>query len=656
MQPVVETSNGSHRICLVDPTISIQVHSRYPVKNFDLENLPGPAEVRQSFYILVLSDSLLRDHSDRVAEWLNTGRHHTIRIILLSPYDHPYERYRPVTPEYFYLLLPEAISGSMLEKSILSAFEHVAALEDRISLLSSLGRSYQEIQRLTTVGQSLASERDFDTLIGSILKEARELVRADAGSIYVTQRSEPGIPPSYLIFKKSALDLNGKEFILQINKNSIAGYVALTGEPLVIDDAYALTGEEEYHFNKEFDKKIDYYSRSMLVIPMKNHRDEVIGVIQLINKKKDYSEKLTIAEMQGEGVIPFSARDVELAMALAGQAAVSIENNQLVQDISNLFEGFVRASVSAIEQRDPTTSGHSFRVAELSTGLAKAVDRDNNSFTAVRFTQEQVRELRYASLLHDFGKVGVREHVLVKSKKLYPSELDTIRWRFKYVRKSFEAKFYKKKIEYMEKHGRKGGYREWSLEQDEKLRQHLEALDRMLEIVESSNEPTILSEHAHSELDHIARNRVKIDGDEFPLLEKPELLSLQVLKGNLNEDERNQIMLHVTNTYNFLIQIPWTSDLQNVPEIALSHHEKMNGKGYPFGMDATEIMLQTRIMTISDIFDALTAADRPYKKGLPAEKALDILSMEAKEGLLDERLLRVFIESGIFRVIENFKR
>ena len=646
------TSQEERKVCFLSaeliPRVSLPDSiPRHPVDDF---RRIQPENDHLNFFCV--TDSWLREHAGELFDWAMRISLQNTRVMVLSSYDYPLERYSPLTPDMIYLTLPENISSESLSRSIRSGLDHLAALQDRTRLLTSLGHSYQEIQRLTAVGQALASERDFDTLIGSILSEARELVHAHAGSIYVTDRREHGVKPTHLIFKKSALNLDGEEFLLPINKRSIAGYVALTGEPLVIDDVYRLTGEEEYRFNSEYDHQNNYYSRSMLVIPMKNHEDAVIGVIQLINRKRSGFKELTVEDMQGDGVTPFSSRDLELGMALAGQAAVAIENNQLLQDISNLFEGFVRASVSAIEQRDPTTSGHSFRVAELSTGMAIAADRATDRvFVDIKFTPQQIRELRYASLLHDFGKVGVREHVLVKAKKLYPSEIEVIRWRFRFIRKSFEARYLKRRVDFLEKYGKSSVYHQFLEENNRELEQHLTRLDRMLEIIEVSNEPTVLSRDAREELEHIARCQFRMDGELHPFLRSEELLSLQVKKGNLNDRERQQIMLHVTNTYNFLIQIPWTGDLINLPEIALGHHEKLDGSGYPFGMEGGDISLQTRMMTIADIYDALTAADRPYKKGMSSERALDILQSEARQGLLDSGVLDLFIQAGVYKLI-----
>src|SRR6185436_16586330 len=219
------------------------------------------------------------------------------------------------------------------------------------------------------------------------------------------------------------------EFTIPVDRTSLAGYCAVTGDPLVIDDAYFLPPDVEYTINRSFDERYGYRSKSMLVIPMKDHKDEIIGVLQLINRKRNFEAVLSTADDVQEQVVPYSKRTVELVTALAGQAAVAIENSRLHEDIEKLFEGFVLAAVHAIEQRDPTTYGHSGSVAGMTVTLADLVDRADGPYRGIRFSREQVKEIRYAALLHDFGKVGVREQVLIKAKKLYPSDLGLVRHR-----------------------------------------------------------------------------------------------------------------------------------------------------------------------------------------------------------------------------------
>ncbi|MFQ5703950.1 MAG: HD domain-containing phosphohydrolase [Gemmatimonadales bacterium] len=509
----------------------------------------------------------------------------------------------------------------------------------------------KEIGELTRIGMALATERDYNSLLNLILTQARRLTSSDAASLYLVEHQDDG--DDMLRFKLSQTysrpDIPLVEFTIPINKSSIAGYVATTGEPLVIDDAYFLPPDSEYEINRSVDSKYNYRTKSILTIPMTDHKGEVIGVLQLINRKRDYEAKLNDESDFDAQVIPYTRRLVELVSALAGQAAVSIENSQLYEDIERLFEGFVRASVTAIEQRDPTTFGHSGRVADMTVGLATVVDRATSGpYAATSFSREEIRELRYAGLLHDFGKVGVREQVLVKAKKLYPPDLALLKQRYSFIRRTADGEFYRKRMEFLEKSGRQG-YDEFLEKLSAEHERELAELDHFIKLVVESNEPTVLPEGSFEELlEYANRFYLDLDGQEQPYLAEDEVRFLSIRKGSLDDAERLEIESHVTHTYRFLQQIPWTKELSSIPKIALGHHEKLNGTGYPGRITASEIPVQTRMMTISDIFDALTASDRPYKRAVPLDRALDILSYEVNDGMLDSDLFELFVEGKVF--------
>ncbi|MFO1527689.1 MAG: HD domain-containing phosphohydrolase [Turneriella sp.] len=606
--------------------------------------------------IWLLTSSSLTENAQLIANWLQKYPQHRSRIIVLGDHEVAESRFMPLGEEHIHLHLPSGVSMVQLRRAIETQINALHAEFDRLNLQEKLANSYIEIRRLTAVGQALATERDFDRLIELVLNSAIELTSADGGSIYLSEKHGQGDKPTHIRFKKSAMQLDAGEFLLPIDKKSIAGYVALTVEPLLIDDVHNLPVDAGYTYNSEYDKAHNYYTKSMMVIPMKNHHEEVIGIIQLINRKRDPDLKLTLEDLKGNAIISFTRKDYSVVSAMAGQAAVAIENNQLLQDIQNLFEGFVKASVTAIEQRDPTTSGHSFRVADYSVNIAMAVNRDTgNRFSSVRFSRNQIQELRYASLLHDFGKVGVREDVLVKAKKLYPSQLELIRWRFHYIRKDIETTLLKKRLDEMQQSPRE----KWP-EIEAKFRADLEKnfaeVDEMFSAILSANEPTVLAAGSFDFLRKIAENRVRVSHDhDIPYLSEQELVMLSIRKGTLDERERLEIESHVTHTYNFLKQIPWTPNLRWVPEIAYGHHEKLNGGGYPLKRRDPEISLQTRMMTIADIYDALTAWDRPYKKAIPPEKAIDILQMEVKDGHVDPDLLKIFIDAKVFARIDELR-
>jgi hypothetical protein len=280
------------------------------------------------------------------------------------------------------------------------------------------------------------------------------------------------------------------------------------------------------------------------------------------------------------------------------------------------------------------------------------VDRGGpGKYRDVKFSKDQLRELRFAGLLHDFGKVGVREHVLVKQKKLYPRDLDVIRHRFAYLLQAADLQFERERANYLSTYGVEA-VEEATMRLNQIRQQRREELQRFLDSIVRANEPSVLPEGTFDELRQInQRSYIDFDGVEKPLLRDDELRFLMIRKGNLDDQERREIESHVTHTYRFLEQIPWTRELRGIPEIAYGHHEKLNGLGYPRRVAGDAIPIQTRMMTISDIFDALTATDRPYKRAVPAVRALDILAMEARDGMLDRDLLDAFIQARVYEEV-----
>jgi HD-GYP domain-containing protein (c-di-GMP phosphodiesterase class II) len=546
--------------------------------------------------------------------------------------------------------------------AVQGALRHAAALVAARRSTRRETRSAGDLHELTRIGVALSTERDLLTLLDMILTQSRRIASADAGSLYLVEKQEDRSKKQerdgevQLRFKlahnQTLPDLPFKETVMPVNHASLAGYVAATGEPLIIPDVYLLPDDVTYKFNRSFDEKVGYRTKSMLVLPLRSHREEVTGVVQLINRKREATVTLTDPATVEAQVLPFDAHSVDLVSALASQAAVAIENARLYEDIERLFEGFVTAAVTAIESRDPTTSGHSSRVATLTCGLAEAIDRGGEgAYRGVHFTREQMRELRYAGLLHDFGKVGVREQVLVKQKKLYPSDLAIITHRFQWLLQRADLEYERERAEYLVNFGQ-DRYTQVLADLDARRRAKREELQRYLDSIVHANEPTILPEGTFDELEAInARTFLDFDGIEKPLLSDDELRYLMINKGNLDPRERREIESHVTHTFRFLEQIPWTRELRRIPEIAYGHHEKLNAKGYPRQVGGQDIPVQTRMMTISDIYDALTATDRPYKRAVPVERAIDILAAEAKEGAIDRALLDAFVAANVFALV-----
>ena len=537
--------------------------------------------------------------------------------------------------------------------AIRSGFREAAARAETARARAEAATRSREIGELTRIGVALGTERDLKTLLDLILTQARRITWSDAGSLYLVETSPQGTKRLRFRLTQtfSKPEAPYVEFTIPVDRTSLAGYTATTGEALVIDDAYFLPPDVEYSINRSFDERYGYRTKSMLVIPMKDHKEEVIGVLQLINRKRRFEAVLSTPAEVEQQVIPYSRRTVELVTALAGQAAVAIENSRLYEDIERLFEGFVLAAVTAIEQRDPTTFGHSGRVAGMTVGLAEVVDRAaNGAFRTVTFTREQLREIRYAGLLHDFGKVGVREQVLVKAKKLYPQDLALIRQRYAFLRRTAERDFWRRRAEFLEQGGgSRPAYDAFLGDLETAQRRQLAELERFVQVVTQANEPTVLPEEGSGDLLSFAGKTYEdLDGGLQPYLTDEEVRYLTIPKGSLDQAERLEIESHVNHTYRFLQQIPWTRELQQIPLIAYGHHEKLDGRGYPRGVTGEAIPLQTRMMTISDIYDALTAADRPYKAAVAPAPALDIMQTEVKAGQLDGPLFELFVEAKVF--------
>jgi HD-GYP domain-containing protein (c-di-GMP phosphodiesterase class II) len=525
-----------------------------------------------------------------------------------------------------------------------------------------------ELEELNRVGIALSETRDVERLLALILSKAREITGADAGSLYLVEQAGPnanGSSPNltngeaktrqlrFRLTQNDSVQFPYTEHTLPIAESSMAGYCALHGEVIELADAYRIPKSRPFQFNSSFDEQAGYRTRSLITLPMKNGKGEVLGVLQLINCKRHPQARLTDAKAVHRHVHPFPERAVRLGLSLASQAAVAYENSQLYRDIENLFDGFVNAAVKAIEQRDPTTSGHSQRVCEMTIALAEAVDREpQGPYADLRFSREQMKELRYAALLHDFGKVGVREEVLVKAKKLYPLQYSRLLDRFDYIRRDIDARIAQQKVELLLSRPRKDSEAGARLQLlDAEAARLLGELNRYVDFITRANEPTILPSTEFDLLAEISQKTYRDPrGAERPYLTSEEVRYLSIPRGSLDTNERRQIESHVTNSFNFLAQIPWTPEYRGIPEIARAHHEKLNGRGYPDGLTSPSIPIQAKMMTICDIFDALSASDRPYKRAVPTDRALEILKLCVRDEEIDPELFRLFLEAQIYRL------
>ena len=618
---------------------------------------------------LVLADVRCLDAERDAAEaWAKDGADG--HVVLVAVADSPAVDEALATLPFVEDVIERPVTMARLRHLRERAIEAVNSRRSVRQLEAALARKGEELSDLNKIGVALSAQRDIDKLLDLILRKSREITNADAGSLYLVEHGGgegEGGTANRLRFKlaqNDTVDVPFEEFTMPLDDASIAGHVALTGRFRNVADAYRLSGDSPFHISRSFDARSGYRTKSVLVVPMRDHENAIIGVVQLINKKRDPKAVLRPVALVEEEVVPFTTVDEELVGSLASQAAVAFENAKLLRDIRALFDRFVRAAAKAVEARDPVTSGHSERVAELTVALAERVDRlATGPYAGLHFTREQIQEIRYAGLLHDFGKVAVQEKYLCKEKKLYATELIGVRQRFAYILKAREAAYLRARLDAIAA-GTGDADRLAALEAE--YQAHRAGIQQTLEAVLVANEPTVVEEGRFSILMNLPTRRfggadLKAryqeeslfpveDWAEPPYLSEDEVKALSIRKGSLDAEERTKIEMHVSHTYEFLRQIPWTGDLASIPLIAWAHHEKLDGSGYPRRITGPDIPPQSKMMTISDIFDALVALDRPYKKAQPVDRALQILEEEARHGKLDADLLRIFVEAKLYEL------
>jgi len=503
------------------------------------------------------------------------------------------------------------------------------------------------LRRLNEIGVALSVERDLRALLERILLEARGFTRADAGTLYLRQGEEL----SFEIAQNDTLGTftgrrRGQVDVppVPINRDSASGYVAVTGEPLNVADVYDLHAELQFDGPKHYDQMTGYRTTSMLVVPMKDHEAQVIGVLQLINA----------AEPGNLQVIPFTAEDEALVQSLASQAAVAITNVRLIEEMEQLFESFLQVMATAIDARSPYTGGHIRRVAEMTMFVAEAVNAcDEGALAGIRLDEDELKELRIAAWMHDIGKITTPEWVVDKPTKLTTifDRIDLVRTRFGLIRAEAETAALRRRVAELECGAAVPGKPE-----DETARQ-LGEIDADTAFLGQVNLPgEFMSDEDLQRLREIAGRKQYAAADGQPPLTDDELYNLSIRKGNLNDEEYKKIKDHAAMSLKMLGQIPFTRKLSRVPEIAGGHHEKLDGSGYPQGLKADQISLQARLLALVDIFESLSADDRPYRaKPMSRDTVLRILKEEVEFGHLDGDLLELFLKEKLYLRLDELK-
>lgn len=507
---------------------------------------------------------------------------------------------------------------------------------------------FRRLERLNDIGASLSNERHLPRLLEKILLAAKNITHADGGTLYLMAEDKRHL--HFEIVRNDTLNIafggtsgqpiSDKFSDLPLytpdgapNNSMVAAYAALTGKTVHIADAYMAEGFD-FSGTCRFDQNTGYRSQSFLTVPMKNHENEIIGVLQLINALDD----------ETGAVVPFSRGDQRLAESLASQAAVALTNRQLIAQMEELFESFIKLINLAIDEKSPYTGGHCQRVPELTMLLAEAVNETTEGPLADFHLSDQDRyELRIAALLHDCGKVTTPVHVVDKSTKLQTlfDRIHLIDTRFEVLKRDAEIEMWRSISEGVP-----------PPVAEERWNQRLQQLEADRSFLRKTNiGGERMSDGDVARVQGIAQHYrwTNVSGEEAPFLSDDEVENLTIRAGTLTAKEREIINNHIVATIKMLEQLPWPKHLKNVPEYAGGHHERMDGKGYPRGLTREQMSVQARMMGIADIFEALTAKDRPYKEAMKLSQALGIMENFRNTGHIDPDLFTVFVKSAVYR-------
>lgn len=499
------------------------------------------------------------------------------------------------------------------------------------------------IHELVKIGLALSAEKNLNRLLEMIVSEACRFTNADGGTLYI--KSEDGEFLDFAIVQNDSLNVRMggpgeaiswppvplKTSDGQDNERNVSAYCALTGKAINIVDVYFAEGFD-FQGTKDFDKTTGYRSKSMLVLPMRDHEDEVIGVLQLLNAQ----------DRETGEVVGFPENEIEFITSLASQAAIAINNVRLIEGLENLLNSFVKAIAAAIDEKSPYTGGHIERVAELTEHLALEINRsDSGRFKEVSFSPEELSEIRMAAWMHDVGKISTPEYVVDKSTKLETifDRIEIVRCRVEILKKEAEIRELKKRLG-----------PDVALEDNKDLGQEIAGLDETLSFLESVNiGGEFLTDDRVARIKELAAISFEMNGSRMPLINDEEMKNLMIRKGTLTNEEREIINNHVNVGIKMLSSLPFPKKLRRVPALAGAHHEKLDGSGYPNGLKNGEIPNQARILAVADVFEALTAADRPYKEGKLLSESMRILGFMEKDNHLDADLCELLVESGIIQ-------
>ena len=510
---------------------------------------------------------------------------------------------------------------------------------------------FRRLEQLNGIGAALSRERDIDRLLENILEAAKTITSADGGTLYSVTEDQSAL--KFEILRTDSLGIRlggttGKPIDLPLlplrtadgapNDSLVAAHSAIHDRTVNIADAYSAAGFD-FSGTRAFDQRTGYRSQSFLTVPMKNHDRELIGVLQLINAR----------DPDTGDVITFSQADQSLAESLASQAAIALTNRLLITQLERLFESFVNLINLAIDEKSPYTGGHCQRVPALTMMLAEAVDATREGpLAGFSMTDRDRYELKMAGLLHDCGKITTPVHVVDKATKLQTiyDRIGLVDTRFEVLKRDAELAALRRQLALRPVvDARAEGQELQALQHD------IHALEEDREFLRRCNTGTeAMRPEDQQRVRDIAamRHWRNPQGVQTSFLTAEEVENLTIRSGTLNQAERDTINYHIVATIKMLETLPWPRHLQNVPEYAGGHHERMDGKGYPRGLTREQMSLQARMMGIADIFEALTAADRPYKSGMTLSQALAIMCRMRDNGHIDPDLFEVFVRERVY--------
>ncbi len=500
-----------------------------------------------------------------------------------------------------------------------------------------------QIKRLTEIGTALSAEKNLDRLLEMIVDEARKFTNADAGTLYTMSDDETEL--NFAIIQNNSLGVrmggtggkitwppvNLKNADGSFNNANVSAYVAISGQAVNIPDVYSAAGFN-FEGTKKFDQNTGYHSQSMLVVPLRNHENDIIGVLQLLDALDPATGK----------IIEFSSEYEEMILSLASQAAVALSNNQLILDLENLLESFIKTIATAIDEKSPYTGGHVKRVAELTMTMARKINSVNyGKFAGIEFSGNQLQELRIAAWLHDVGKITTPEYVVDKATKLQTvhDRIHDVKTRVELLKKDYLPATQTGLINKNEQADKPTA----------KDAAEIKALDEEYQFLLEVNQGNeFLNDEMIARIKEIAKRKWSADSRTYPLLSDEEVYNLSIRRGTLTDEERNIINNHALVTHKMLSQLPFPKKLRHIADYAAAHHEKIDGTGYPLGLKGDQLSLQSRIIAIADVFEALTAKDRPYKKEKSLAEALKIMDRMAKENHIDADLFDLFVKEKVY--------